>query len=185
MGMSAMYDEGRARPLRLGLAGGCDERYPRDRRDLRRRFLFTLGALFVYRVGANLPMPGLDLTAAREYFDHRSGITGLLNAFAGMERVSIFAFGIMPYVSACIILQLASSIVPHLGRLAAGEGPAQKRLNQYAWFLAVVLAGFQALSVAFALRNVPGLTATSEPIFETTTVATLIVGTILLIWLAE
>src|SRR5262249_50510341 len=149
MGMSAMYDEVRARPLRLGLAGGFDERYPSDRRDLRRRFLFTLVALFVYWVGANLPVPGLDLS---ESFGHRSGITGLLNglldAFAGMERVSIFALGIVPYVSACIIVQLASSIIPHLGRLAAGEGPAQKRLNQYARLLAVVLAGFHALGRA-------------------------------------
>jgi preprotein translocase subunit SecY len=182
-----MYDEDRPRPLRLGLAGGFDDRYPSDHRDLQRRLLFTLGVLFVYRIGVSLPIPGLSLMAARAYFDHRPGIAGLLNASPGgaMERVSIFAFGIMPYVSACIIVQLASSIIPQLGSPAAGERPAQIRLNQYARILAVVLAGFQALNAAFALRNVPGLVATSEPMFEITTVVTLIVGTILLIWLAE
>jgi len=187
--MSVMINENRSAKPRPGLASGFADGPPGDRKDLWRRVLFTLGALFVYRIGAQLPLPGFDMLVVREFFAARSsGIIGLFEMYAGIaaiERVSIFALGIMPCVSAFIIVQLASRIISPLGKLAVG-GPAQRaRLNQYGRILTLVLAALQAVGVAFAFKRVPGLVGMPSPLFEVTTIITVVAGALYLMWLAE
>ncbi len=190
--MSAMIDEDRAEAPHLGLVSGFADGppggVPGDRAELWRRVLFTLGALFIYRIGAALPIAGLDPLAVRDFFAERSsGVLGLIqmSAGGGFRGIPIFALGIMPYVSAFIVVQLASRIVPQLGRLAAGGMAERARLNQYARILTVVLAAFQAIGIAFALEHVGGFVIVPELIFEATTVVTLVAGALFLMWLAE
>jgi preprotein translocase subunit SecY len=190
--MSVTIDEDVASAPRPGLARGFADGppggSPGDRSELLRRLLFTLGALIVYRIGTLLPIPGIDLRAVSAFFAERSsGIIGLLDMFGGsaIGHVSIFALGIMPYISAFIIVQLASHIIPQLGRLTAGGTAERTRLNQYARILAAVLAAFQAVGVAVALKGVPGLVGTPSLIFEATTVVTMVAGAVFLMWLAE
>ena len=184
--MSAMIDEDRA--TRPRVAVGFAEGPPGGGADLWRRLWFTLGALIVYRLGTYLSIPGIDPVAASEFFRwSQGGIIGLLDMFAGggMRRFSIFALGIMPHVSAFIMLQFAGVIAPGLRRLGA-EGPAGRRaLNQYARILTVAVAGLQAVGFAVAFQSAPGLVASPGPMFEVLAVVTLVAGAILLMWLAE
>jgi preprotein translocase subunit SecY len=184
--MSAVIDEDRA--PRLGLAVGFAEGPPGGGADLWRRLWFTLGALIVYRLGTYLPIPGIDPVAASEFFRaSQGGIIGLLDMFAGggIRRFSIFALGIMPYVSAFIMLQFAGVIAPGLRRLAA-EGPTGRRaLNQYARILTIAVAGLQAVGFAVAFESVRELVASPGHAFEVLAVVALAAGAILLMWLAE
>lgn len=187
--MSVMIDEDPASAPRPGLAGGFEGGPPAGvSAEIWRRLLFTLGVLFVYRIGSALPIPGLDLLAVRALFAARAaGILGLLDGIAGrgIQEVSIFALGIMPYVSAFIVVQLASFVVPKLGGLATDGAARQTRLNQYARILAAILAAFQAIGVASALAAVPEFVTMPGLLFEATTVVTLVAGALLLTWLAE
>jgi preprotein translocase subunit SecY len=175
---------------RAGLAGGFSDGPSggAEPAEIWRRLCFTLVALIVYRLGGYIPMPGLDPQGMRELLGlGTGGILGLLDMFAGGAtlRFSLFALGIMPYVSAFIIVQLVGAIVPGLRRLA-GEGPAGRRaVNQYARLLALALAGLQAFGVASGLEAMPGLVAAPDILFKATTVLTLAAGTIFLMWLAE
>jgi preprotein translocase subunit SecY len=156
--------------------------------ELKKRLLFTLGALLVYRLGTYLPLPGLDPVAVADFFrSQSSGIIGLLDMFAGgaVSRMSIFALNIMPYISASIIMQLLTSVSPKLEALKKEGESGRKKINQYTRMGTVVLAAVQAYGVAIGLTNQPGLVTASGYMFVVSTVVSLTAGTIFLMWLGE
>lgn len=160
--------------------------------ELKKRIWFTLGALLVYRFGTYIPMPGINVDALRQTFaQHSSGVLGLFNMFAGgaVGRMAIFALGIMPYISASIIVQLMTSVVPSLEALKKEGETGRKIINQYTRYGTVFLALIQAYGIAIALESGmgTGLQIVSDPglMFRLTAVITLVGGTIFLMWLGE
>ncbi len=160
--------------------------------ELKNRLLFVLGALLVFRIGTYIPVPGINPAALAALFDQqRDSILGMFNMFSGgaLERLSVFALGIMPYISASIIIQLMTKVIPTLEQLSK-EGQAGKRkITQYTRIATVCLATFQALGVAITLESqTAGATnVVVDPglIFRLSTVATLVTGTMFLMWLGE
>lgn len=155
--------------------------------DLKKRLLFLLGALIVFRIGAHIPVPGVDAAAlAKLYQSASSGMLGMLNMFSGgsLERFSIFAIGIMPYISASIIVQLASEILPSLKALKK-EGEAGRRvITKYTRYGTVLLAILQSFGVAtFVFQQ--GVVVASQLEFYISTVVCLVTGTMFLMWLGE
>ena len=123
--------------------------------DLRSRILFTIGLLIVYRLGTYIPVPGIDSIALQAFMEKAStGVGGLLNMFTGgaISRMGIFALGIMPYISASIIVQLLASMVPQLEQLKKEGEQGRKKINQYTRYATVFLATFQALALARSLE---------------------------------
>ena len=156
--------------------------------ELKKRLLFTLGALLIYRLGTYLPLPGLDPVNVADFFKAQSGgIIGLLDMFAGgaVSRMSIFALNIMPYISASIIVQLLTSVSPKLEALKKEGESGRKKLNQYTRMGTVVLASLQAYGVATGLVSSPGLVLVPGIFFMMSTVVTLTAGTVFLMWLGE
>ncbi len=156
--------------------------------DLKRRLLFLLGALIVYRIGTHVPVPGINASVLEELFkSQQSGILGLFNVFSGgaLERFSILALGIMPYISASIIMQLASVVVPTLEALKKEGEAGRRKITQYTRYGTLVLALFQASGIAIALESQPGLVMDPGLAFRIITAVTLVTGTIFLMWLGE
>ena len=157
--------------------------------DLHKRILFTLGALLVYRLGTYIPIPGIDPNAFAQAFQgQQQGILGMFNMFSGgaVERMAVFALNVMPYISASIIVQLMGTIYPPWEKLRKEGGEAgRKTLNQYTRYLTVVLALFQASAIAAGLNSTPNLVGNPGPFFVVTTVATLVGGTMFMMWLGE
>src|SRR6187455_2176408 len=154
--------------------------------ELKKRIWFTLGALIVYRLGTYIPMPGIDPEALRQSFQQASGgVLGLFNMFAGgaVERMAIFALNIMPYISASIIMQLMTSVVPTLETLKKEGEQGRKQINQYTRYLTVVLASLQAYGIAYGLQGSPGVVVEPGPFFLISTVVTLVGGPMFLMWL--
>lgn len=155
--------------------------------DLRQRIFFTIGLLMVYRLGTYIPVPGIDGSALRQFMDSATaGIGGMLNMFTGgaISRMGIFALGIMPYISASIIVQLMASMVPRLEQLKKEGEQGRKKINQYTRYGTVFLATFQAWGIAMSLEagdlvTDPGL------FFRAACVITLVGGTMFLMWLGE
>ena len=155
--------------------------------DLRNRILFTLGLLIVYRLGTFIPVPGIDGAALREFMEQaQQGIGGILTMFTGgaLGRMGIFALGIMPYISASIIVQLLTSMVPQLEQLKKEGQQGQKKINQYTRYGTVALATMQAYGLAVSLEagdlvTDPGL------YFRMACLITLVGGTMFLMWLGE
>src|SRR6476469_6426384 len=131
--------------------------------ELRRRILFTAGILAIYRLGSWLPAPGVDQAAVKQFFSGAggSGVLGLLNLFSGsaLSRFSLFALGIMPYVTASIILQLLTVVIPRLEQLQKEGESGYAKINQYTRYLTVVLAAAQSTGYAFLFRSQGILTA--------------------------
>jgi preprotein translocase subunit SecY len=155
--------------------------------DLRQRIFFTLGLLIVYRLGTYIPVPGIDGTALREFMTEASqGIGGMLNLFTGgaISRMGIFALGIMPYISASIIVQLMAAMVPQLEQLKKEGEQGRKKLNQYTRYGTVGLAIFQAWGIAVSLEA-GGLAHDPGLFFKAACVITLVGGTMFLMWLGE
>jgi preprotein translocase subunit SecY len=155
--------------------------------ELKNRLWFTLGALVIYRIGTYIPLPGIDLEVYRSVFESISGgIGGLFNMFTGgaVERMAIFALNIMPYISSSIIMQLMTSVVPHLEQLKKEGEQGRKRINQYTRYGTVVLAAVQAYAISIGLE---ASNAAIDPgiFFRATTVITMVGGTIFLMWLGE
>ena len=128
--------------------------------ELKKRIWFTLGALLVYRLGTYIPLPGINLEALTQAFQQQSsGILGMFNMFSGgaVERMAIFALGIMPYISASIILQLMTAVVPQLEALKKEGESGRKVINQYTRYLTVVLAVFQSYGIAVGLEGSSGI----------------------------
>jgi preprotein translocase subunit SecY len=156
--------------------------------DLKRRLLFLLGALVVYRLGAHIPVPGIDPDALSSLFNsQQGGILGMFNMFSGgaLERFTIFALGIMPYISASIIMQLMSVASPQLEALKKEGEAGRRKITQYTRYGTLGLAIFQGLGIAVALEAQAGLVNDPGFMFRLTTVSTLVTGTMFLMWLGE
>ena len=156
--------------------------------DLWRRLWFLLGALVVFRTGAHIPVPGIDPTRLAELFQsQQGGILGVFNLFSGgaLSRFTIFALGIMPYISSSIIMQLMSIAVPSLEALKKEGEAGRRKITQYTRYGTVGLALFQATGIAVALESQAGLVLDPGMVFRITTVATLVTGTLFLMWLGE
>jgi preprotein translocase subunit SecY len=156
--------------------------------DLRRRLVFLLLALVVYRIGAHIPVPGIDPDQLRQLFDRQSGgILNLFNMFSGgaLSRFTVFALGIMPYISASIIMQLMTYVVPSLEALKKEGEAGRRKITQYTRYGTLGLAIFQSLSIAIALEGSPGLVIDPGFGFRMTAVVSLVAGTMFLMWLGE
>lgn len=165
-------------------AGGLSE--------IKARLLFVLGALFVYRVGAHIPVPGIDPKALAAMFEQQSGsILDMFNMFSGgaLMRLSLFALGIMPYISASIIMQLMTVVIPAMEQLKKEGESGRRKISQFTRYGTVVLATFQAIGISLALQNqtAGGLSVVLNPgiSFVAITTITLVTGTVFLMWLGE
>ncbi|MBU3585347.1 MULTISPECIES: preprotein translocase subunit SecY [unclassified Polynucleobacter] len=156
--------------------------------DLRRRLIFLVLALVVYRIGAHIPVPGIDPDQLAQLFDSQSGgILGMFNLFSGgaLSRFTVFALGIMPYISASIIMQLLTIVLPTLEAMKKDGQAGQRKITQYTRYATLVLASFQALGIAIALEAQAGLVIDPGFTFRMNTVITLVTGTMFLMWLGE
>ena len=156
--------------------------------DLKRRLWFLLGALVVYRVGTHIPVPGINASVLDELFrGQQGGILGLLNVFSGgaLSRFSIFALGIMPYISASIIMQLCTVIVPALEALKKEGQSGQRKITQYTRYATLALSFFQAFAISTALEAQAGLVLEPGVMFRVVSAVTLVTGTMFLMWLGE
>ena len=156
--------------------------------ELKRRLMFLLGALIVYRIGAHIPVPGIDPSVLSDLFSRqKDGILGMFNMFSGgaLSRFTVFALGIMPYISASIIMQLMTVASPALEALKKEGQAGQHKISQYTRYGTVVLAFFQALGIAVALEAQPGLVLDPGLAFRLETVITLVTGTMFLMWVGE
>ena len=155
--------------------------------DLRQRILYTVLLLIVYRVGTYIPVPGIDGTALRNFMDGAgSGLSGMLSLFTGgaISRMGIFALGVMPYISASIIVQLLASMVPALEQLKKEGDQGRKKINQYTRYATVGLAAFQGWAIAASIVA-GGLASDPTLFFKLSCVITLVGGTMFLMWLGE
>jgi preprotein translocase subunit SecY len=156
--------------------------------DLKKRLWFLLGAMVVYRVGTHIPVPGINASVLDELFrGQQGGILGLLNVFSGgaLSRFSIFALGIMPYISASIIMQLCTTIVPSLEALKKEGQSGQRKITQYTRYATLGLSFFQAFAISAALEAQPGLVVDPGLAFRMVSAVTLVTGTMFLMWLGE
>ena len=156
--------------------------------DLKRRLLFLLGALIVYRIGAHIPVPGIDPVQLQELFkSQQGGILGMFNMFSGgaLRRFTIFALGIMPYISASIIMQLLTVVVPSLEQIKKEGEAGRRKITQYTRYGTLALATFQSTGIAIALESQSGLVLEPGMAFRFTAVVTLVTGTMFLMWLGE
>ena len=161
--------------------------------ELKKRLWFTLFALIVYRIGTYIPIPGVDPTVLADVFAQNSGgVLGMFDVFAGgaLGRMTIFALNIMPYISASIIMQLMTSIVPQMEQMKKEGEQGRKKINQYTRYGTVLLAALQGYGIAVGLEGMSmssGQSAVGDPgmFFRLTTVITLVSGTVFLMWLGE
>ena len=156
--------------------------------DLKKRLLFLLGALVVYRIGAHIPVPGIDPNVLADLFKgQQGGIMGMFNMFSGgaLSRFTIFALGIMPYISASIIMQLMTTVYPPLEALRKEGESGRRKITQYTRYGTLLLALFQSVGISIALESQPGLVLDPGLMFRITTVTTLVTGTMFLMWLGE
>lgn len=155
--------------------------------EVRQRLLFLIGALIVYRIGTFVPVPGIDPEALAQLFEQQSGtILSMFNMFSGgaLERLSIFALGVMPYISASIIIQMATVVLPSLSALKKEGESGRRKIMQYTRYFTVGLATFQSIGAAVALQN-QGVVISPGPHFVFTAAVTLVTGTMFLMWLGE
>ncbi len=157
-------------------------------KELRERIFFTLGMLVIARLGTYIPMPGIDPTAmSRLISQQQGGLLDMFNVLAGgaVQRMAIFALGIMPYISASIIIQLMTTVIPELEALKKEGEAGRKTINQYTRYGTVGLAALQALGIAFGLEHTGNVVLDPGMFFRMSTVITLTGGTILLMWIGE
>ncbi len=155
--------------------------------DLRSRLIFLLLALVVYRIGAHIPVPGIDSNQLQQLFGQQGGILNLFNMFSGgaLERFTVFALGIMPYISASIIMQLLTYVVPTFEQLKKEGEAGRRKITQYTRYGTLGLAIFQSMGIAVALESSPGLVLAPGFGFRMTAVVSLTAGTMFLMWLGE
>ena len=156
--------------------------------DLKRRFFFLIMALLVYRIGAHIPVPGIDPTQLAELFkQNQGGMLGMFNMFSGgaLSRFTIFALGIMPYISSSIIMQLMTVVYPPFEALKKEGEAGRRKITQYTRYATVFLAFFQAFGISVALESQPGLVLDPGLMFRFVTISTLVTGTMFLMWMGE
>lgn len=156
--------------------------------DLKSRLIFLLLALVVYRIGAHIPVPGIDPDQLQKLFSgQQGGILNLFNMFSGgaLSRFSIFALGIMPYISASIVMQLLGYVLPYFEQLRKEGEPGRRKITQYTRYAALGLAVFQGLGISLALESSAGLVLAPGFGFRLTTVVSLTAGTMFMMWLGE
>jgi len=156
--------------------------------ELKGRLLFVLGALIVFRLGSFVPVPGIDPDVMAKLYESQSnGILGMFNMFSGgsLKRFSVFALGIMPYISSSIIMQLLTVVSPQMEQLKKEGESGRRQITKYTRYGTLVLATFQALGIAIALERQPGLVLDPGLMFRITAVVTLVSGTMFLMWLGE
>ena len=156
--------------------------------ELKKRIWFTLGALLIFRLGTYIPLPGINPDALAQAFERQAGgVLGLFNMFAGgaVERMAIFALGIMPYISASIIIQLMTSVIPTLEQLKKEGEQGRKIINQYTRYGTVLLGCIQAYGISVGLEGSQGIVTDPGMFFRLSTVITLVGGTMFLLWLGE
>ncbi|ASG65290.1 preprotein translocase subunit SecY [Idiomarina sp. X4] len=157
--------------------------------ELKRRLLFVLGAIIVFRAGSFVPIPGIDAAVLAQLFEQQKDtIVAMFNMFSGgaLERASVFALGIMPYISASIIMQLASVVHPRLAEIKKEGESGRRKINQYTRWGTLILATFQSIGIATGLPNLmPGLVIDPGFGFYFTAVVSLVTGTMFLMWLGE
>jgi preprotein translocase subunit SecY len=156
--------------------------------DLKRRILFLIGALIVFRIGSFIPVPGIDQTVLADLFkEQRGGVLDMFNLFSGgaLERFSIFALGIMPYISASIIMQLMTVASPTLEALKKEGEAGRRKITQYTRYGTAALALFQSMAIAIGLESQRGLVLDPGLAFRLTAMVTLTTGTMFLMWLGE
>lgn len=155
--------------------------------DLRRRLVFLLLALVVYRIGTHIPVPGINPAQLEQMFSGSNGILDLFNMFSGgaLERFSVLALGIMPYISASIIVQLMTYVVPTLVALKKEGEAGRRKITQYTRYLTLVLALFQSMGIAVMLESQPGLVFAPGFGFKVSTMVSLTAGTLFMMWLGE
>jgi preprotein translocase subunit SecY len=156
--------------------------------DLKKRIWFTVGALLVYRLGTYIPLPGINPDAFAQAFNSQSGgVLGMFNMFSGgaVQRMAIFALGIMPYISASIIMQLMTSVVPSLEALKKEGEQGRKVINQYTRYGTVILSLVQAYGISIGLEGGNGIVTDPGMFFRISSIITLVGGTMFLMWLGE
>jgi preprotein translocase subunit SecY len=160
--------------------------------ELRRRVFFVIGALIVFRIGTFIPVPGIDITVMQQIFEQqKTGILGMFNMFSGgaLERMSIFALGVMPYISASIIMQLMTVAVPTLEQIKKEGESGRRKITQYTRYFTVVLATFQSIGISVALQSQgsgsEALVVNPGFSFVFTAAVTLVTGTLFLMWMGE
>ncbi len=156
--------------------------------ELKKRIFFLIGALIVFRIGAHIPVPGIDpIQLAKLFKSSQAGLLDMVNMFSGgaLSRFTIFALGIMPYISASIILQLSSEVFPYLIQLKKEGESGKRKITQYTRYATVVLATIQAFGIAAMLYKQQGLVVTSQVQFFITAIFCLVAGTMFLMWLGE
>jgi len=152
------------------------------------RLWFLLGALVVYRIGAHIPVPGIDPTKLADFYkQHQSGFLGMFNMFSGgaLSKLTVFAVGIMPYISASIIMQLLSIVSPQLEALKKEGESGRRKITQYTRYGTLVLAMFYGIGIAIGLEKQVGMVLDPGLAFRFTTIVTLVTGTMFLMWLGE
>jgi preprotein translocase subunit SecY len=155
--------------------------------DLKRRLVFLVLALIVFRIGTHIPVPGIDPVQLAKLFETQGGILGMFNMFSGgaLSRFSVFALGIMPYISASIIMQLVTVVSPKMEALKKEGEAGRRKITQYTRYGTVALALFQAVGISIALESQQGLVVDPGLMFRFVTVVTLVTGTMFLMWLGE
>ncbi|HCW94074.1 MAG TPA: preprotein translocase subunit SecY, partial [Flexistipes sinusarabici] len=161
--------------------------------ELRRRILFTLALLIVYRIGTHVPTPGINSDALQQFFAQQSGnILGMVDMFTGgaLSRLTVFGLGIMPYISASIIIQLLTVVVPHLAELKKQGSEGQEKITKYTRYGTVGISAVQGLGIAIGLEAMNSPTGTAVVMFpgwgfRLVTALTLTTGTVFLMWLGE
>ncbi len=156
--------------------------------ELRQRLLFLIGALIVYRIGTFIPVPGVDPLQLSNFFEQQSGnILSMFNMFSGgaLQRFGIFALGIMPYISASIVMQMATVVVPSLAKIKKEGESGRRTITKYTRWGTLILSAIQSVAAAYAIQNQPGLVVNPGVQFMIIGVVTLVTGTMFLMWLGE
>jgi preprotein translocase subunit SecY len=155
--------------------------------DLRRKFLFTIGMLALFRLGSHLPVPGVDVARLQSLFSQQGSVFGFIDLFVGgaLSRFALFALGVFPYITASIIMSLLEVVFPHLKEIHREEGEAGRRqIGQYVLYLSVVLAVIQAIGQTIVIRDL-GAVINPRPLLLGEIVATLVAGTMVLTWMGS